>query len=123
MTGQPRECGRIWEMDVHTISQFKYPHHWYLLQFITNADNLLVHRLRIAQVMANTDRLAFRQDLEDVSMIEEAIKDELDFDGNELMLYASLGIFKPSELLAQKYNTMEGVNQMIDALYKTFRRL
>lgn len=110
-------------MDVHTISQFKYPHHWYLLQFITNADNLLVHRLRIAQVMANTDRLSFRLDLDDIRMIEDAIQDELDFDGNELLMYASLGVFKPSELLAQKYNTMEGVNKMIDALYETFHRL
>lgn len=102
---------------------FKHYYHPYLVQFLKDNDHHLVaHRLRVAVVLANTDRLSFRQEVP-VQMVEEAIQDELDFGGNELMFYASLGCFKSSELLAEKWNTMEGIHQMLDALYKLFRRM
>ena len=102
---------------------FKHYCHPYLVQFLKDSDNNLIsHRLRVAVVLVNTDRLSFRQEVP-VQMIEEAIEEELDFGGNELMFYASLGCFSPSELLAEKWNTMEGIHQMLDALYKLFRRM
>lgn len=102
---------------------FKHYYHPYLVQFLKDSDNNLVaYRLRVAVVLVNTDRLSFRQDVP-VQMVEEAIQEELDFGGNELMFYASLGCFLPSELLAAKWNTMEGIQQMLDALYKLFRRM
>ena len=101
---------------------FKHYYHPYLVQFLKDSSHLVAHRLRIAIVLANTDRLSFRPDIP-VQMVEEAMQDELDFGGDELLFYASLGCFKPSELLASKWNTMEGVHQMLDALYKLFRRM
>lgn len=101
---------------------FKHYYHPYLVQFIQDKDNyLVVHKLRVALVLANTDRLSFREDVP-VQVIEEAIQDELDFD-DELTLYASLGCFTASELAAEKWNTMEGLRKMSDALYKLFRRM
>ena len=102
--------------------QFKHYYHPYLVQFLKDKDRYLVaHRLRIAVVLANTDRLSFQEDVP-VRVIEEAIQDELDFN-DELSLYASLGCFTASELAAEKWNTMEGLDKMIDALYKLFRRM
>lgn len=101
---------------------FKHYYHPYLVQFLKDKYSyLVVHRLRIAIVLANTDRLSFQEDVP-VRVIEEAIQDELDFN-DELSLYASLGCFTASELAAEKWNTMEGLDQMIDALYKLFRRM
>lgn len=101
---------------------FKHYYHPYLVQFLKDKDShLILHRLRIALVLANTDRLSFKEDVP-VRIIEEAIQDELDFN-DELTLYASLGCFTASELAAEKWNTMEGINQMLDALYKLFRRM
>lgn len=100
---------------------FKHYYHPYLVQFLENEDNLLAHRLRIAVVLVNTDRLSFRQEVP-VQMVEEAMQDELDFN-DELSLYASLGCFRPSELLAEKWNTIEGIHQMLNSLYKLFRRM
>jgi len=101
---------------------FKHYYHPYLVQFLKDSEHLVAHRLRVAIVLANTDRLSFRQGVP-VQMIEEAIQDELNFGGHELMFYASLGCFHPSELLAEKWNTMEGIHQMLDALYELFRRM
>lgn len=101
---------------------FKHYYHPYLVQFLKDEDSyLVVHRLRIAVVLVSTDRLSFQEDVP-VRVIEEAIQDELDFD-DELSLYASLGCFTASELAAEKWNTMEGIDQMLDALYKLFRRM
>lgn len=101
---------------------FKHYYHPYLVQFLKDKDRYLVaYRLRIAVVLVSTDRLSFREDVP-VRVIEEAIQDELDFN-DDLSLYASLGCFNASELAAEKWNTMEGLNQMIDALYELFRRM
>ena len=101
---------------------FKHYYHPYIVQFIKDKDKYYVaYRLRIALVLVSTDRLSFREDVP-VREIEEAIQDELDFN-DELTMYASLGCFTASELAAEKWNTMEGIHQMIDALYKLFRRM
>lgn len=101
--------------------RFKNYYHPYLVQFIKDK-HYVAYRLRIALVLANTDRLSFREDVP-VQMICEAIQEELDFNYNQLRFYASLGCFTASELLAEKWNTMEGVHQMLDALHKLFRRM
>ena len=101
---------------------FKHYYHPYLVQFLKDTSHLVSHRLRIALVLANTDRLSFRLEVP-IQTVEEAMQEELDFGGDELLFYASLGCFKPSELLAAKWNTMEGIHQMLDALYKLFRRM
>ena len=101
--------------------RFKNYYHPYLVQFVKDK-HYVAYRLRIALVLANTDRLSFREDVP-VGWICEAIQEELDFNYNQLQFYASLGCFTASELLAGKWNTMEGIQQMLDALHKLFRRM
>lgn len=103
--------------------RFKHHYHPYLVRFIMNNDRYYVaHRLRIALVLADTDRLSFREDVP-VHWIHEAIQEELYLNYDELQFYASLGCFTASELLAERWNTTEGIQQMLDALHKLFRRM
>lgn len=103
-------------------SPFRHPRHPYIEQFLMSADNLIQHRLRVAIVVANTDRLSFRHDLEDIKLIEDAIQEELDFP-DEFTFYASLGVFSPSELLNKHWNTEDGIRRMVDGLYRVFRSI
>lgn len=101
---------------------FKHYYHPYLVQFLLDSDsNLISHRLRIAMVMFSTDRLSFSPNVH-IKMVEDAIQEELDFQ-DELTFYASLGCFSPSELVTDKWNTIEGLHQMMDTLNKLFRRM